>query len=83
MQRVPFRILAVFLAIVSVAWLLAPAQLAAASSTVPDTDRAAQTGPYATQAGYDWGAGFFVNPTPPEDAARFLREALALQEVAL
>lgn len=35
-----------------------------------------------TQAGYDWGAGFFVNPTPPEDAARFLREALALQEVA-
>ncbi len=35
-----------------------------------------------TQAGYDWGAGFFVNPTPPEDAARFLREALALQAVA-
>ncbi len=35
-----------------------------------------------TQAGYDWGAGFFVNPTPPEDAARFLREALALQQVA-
>jgi len=35
-----------------------------------------------TQAGYDWGAGFYVNPTPPEDAARFLREALALQEVA-
>jgi UDPglucose--hexose-1-phosphate uridylyltransferase len=36
-----------------------------------------------TQAGFDWGAGFFVNPTPPEDAVRFLREALALQEVAL
>lgn len=35
-----------------------------------------------TQAGFDWGAGFFVNPTPPEDAVRFLREALALQEVA-
>ena len=35
-----------------------------------------------TQAGYDWGAGFFVNPTAPEDAARFLREALALHEVA-
>ena len=34
------------------------------------------------QAGFDWGAGFFVNPTPPEDAVRFLREALALQEVA-
>ena len=33
------------------------------------------------QAGFDWGAGYFVNPTPPEDAVRFLREALALQEV--
>ncbi|MEJ2357428.1 MAG: DUF4921 family protein [Deinococcales bacterium] len=33
------------------------------------------------QAGFDWGSGFYVNPTPPEDAARFLREALALQEV--
>lgn len=35
------------------------------------------------QAGFDWGSGFYVNPTPPEDAARFLREALALQEVEL
>lgn len=35
-----------------------------------------------TQAGFDWGTGFFVNPTPPEDAVRFLREALALQQVA-
>ena len=34
------------------------------------------------QAGFDWSNGFYVNPTPPEDAARFLREALALQEVA-
>ncbi len=34
-------------------------------------------------AGFDWGTGFYVNPTPPEDATRFLREALALQEVAL
>ncbi len=33
------------------------------------------------QAGFDWGSGFYVNPTPPEDAARFLREALALREV--
>lgn len=33
------------------------------------------------QAGFDWGTGFFVNPTLPEDAVRFLREALALQEV--
>ena len=31
------------------------------------------------QAGFDWGSGFYINPTPPEDAARFLREALALQ----
>jgi UDPglucose--hexose-1-phosphate uridylyltransferase len=33
------------------------------------------------QAGFDWGSGFYVNPTPPEDAARFLREALALADV--
>jgi UDPglucose--hexose-1-phosphate uridylyltransferase len=33
------------------------------------------------QAGYDWGSGYYVNPTPPEDAARFLREASALGEV--
>ena len=24
--------------------------------------------------GFEWGTGFFVNPTPPEDAAMFLRE---------
>jgi len=23
--------------------------------------------------GFEWGTGFFVNPTPPEDAANFLR----------
>lgn len=33
------------------------------------------------QAGFDWSSGFYVNPTPPEAATRFLREALALQEV--
>lgn len=33
------------------------------------------------QAGFDWGTGYFVNPTMPEDAARFLREALAMQQV--
>ena len=33
------------------------------------------------QAGFDWGSGFYINPTPPEDAARFLREAMALQGV--
>jgi UDPglucose--hexose-1-phosphate uridylyltransferase len=32
-------------------------------------------------SGFDWGSGFYVNPTPPEDAARFLREALAIEEV--
>ncbi len=26
--------------------------------------------------GFEWGTGFFVNPTPPEDAAGYLREAL-------
>jgi UDPglucose--hexose-1-phosphate uridylyltransferase len=26
-------------------------------------------------AGFEWGSGFFINPTPPEEAARFLREA--------
>ena len=25
--------------------------------------------------GFEWGAGFFVNPTPPEEAAAYLREA--------
>ena len=26
-------------------------------------------------AGYEWGSGFFINPTPPEDAAAALRES--------
>ncbi len=25
-------------------------------------------------AGFEWGSGFYLNPTPPEDAAKFLRE---------
>jgi UDPglucose--hexose-1-phosphate uridylyltransferase len=25
-------------------------------------------------AGFEWGSGFFINPTPPEQAAAFLRE---------
>ncbi len=25
-------------------------------------------------AGFEWGTGFYINPTPPEDAARFMRE---------
>jgi UDPglucose--hexose-1-phosphate uridylyltransferase len=32
--------------------------------------------PRVTQiAGFEWGTGFYINPTSPEDAARFLREA--------
>jgi UDPglucose--hexose-1-phosphate uridylyltransferase len=27
-------------------------------------------------AGFEWGSGFYINPTPPEDAARYLREAI-------
>ena len=27
-------------------------------------------------AGFEWGTGFFINPTSPEDAAQFLREAV-------
>lgn len=26
-----------------------------------------------TVAGFEWGTGFFINPTPPEEAARYLR----------
>lgn len=25
-------------------------------------------------AGFEWGSGFYINPTPPEESARFLRE---------
>ncbi len=25
-------------------------------------------------AGFEWGTGFYINPVPPEDAAKFLRE---------
>jgi UDPglucose--hexose-1-phosphate uridylyltransferase len=25
-------------------------------------------------AGFEWGTGFYINPTPPEEAARFLHE---------
>jgi UDPglucose--hexose-1-phosphate uridylyltransferase len=25
-------------------------------------------------AGFEWGSGFYINPTSPEDAAKFLRE---------
>jgi UDPglucose--hexose-1-phosphate uridylyltransferase len=26
-------------------------------------------------AGFEWGTGFYINPTSPEQAARYLREA--------
>ena len=26
-------------------------------------------------AGFEWGSGFYVNPVPPEEAAKFMREA--------
>ena len=26
-------------------------------------------------AGFEWGSGFYINPTTPEEAAKFLREA--------
>jgi UDPglucose--hexose-1-phosphate uridylyltransferase len=33
-------------------------------------------------AGFEWGTGFYINPVPPEDAARYLREALSQGEDA-
>jgi UDPglucose--hexose-1-phosphate uridylyltransferase len=27
-------------------------------------------------AGFEWGSGFYINPTPPEESAKFLREAV-------
>ncbi|GAB4390806.1 MAG: galactose-1-phosphate uridylyltransferase [Thermodesulfovibrionales bacterium] len=26
-------------------------------------------------AGFEWGSGFYINPTPPEEAAKYMREA--------
>ena len=31
----------------------------------------------ALAAGFEWGTGFFINPTPPEEAAAFLRQTEA------
>jgi UDPglucose--hexose-1-phosphate uridylyltransferase len=33
-------------------------------------------------AGFEWGSGFYINPTPPEEAARFLRETVLEPEPA-
>jgi UDPglucose--hexose-1-phosphate uridylyltransferase len=27
-------------------------------------------------AGFEWGSGFYINPTPPEEAAKYLRESV-------
>ena len=27
-------------------------------------------------AGFEWGSGFYINPTPPEESAKFLRDAM-------
>lgn len=27
-------------------------------------------------AGFEWGSGFYINPTPPEDAAQYLRDVV-------
>ncbi|MBN2433211.1 MAG: galactose-1-phosphate uridylyltransferase [Acidobacteria bacterium] len=32
-------------------------------------------------AGFEWGTGFYINPTPPEEAARFLREVVFSMDV--
>jgi UDPglucose--hexose-1-phosphate uridylyltransferase len=31
-------------------------------------------------AGFEWGSGFYINPMPPEEAARYLREASTEEE---
>ena len=30
----------------------------------------------AAVAGFEWGSGFYINPTPPEESARFLRDVV-------
>jgi UDPglucose--hexose-1-phosphate uridylyltransferase len=34
-------------------------------------------------AGFEWGTGFYINPTPPEEAARYLREAVVEEPAAV
>ncbi len=33
-------------------------------------------------AGFEWGTGFYINPTPPEEATRYLRDAIVERESA-
>jgi len=32
-------------------------------------------------AGFEWGTGFYINPTPPEESAKFLREVAEMASV--
>ncbi len=34
-------------------------------------------------AGFEWGTGFYINPTPPEEAANFMREVVFFQKELL
>jgi UDPglucose--hexose-1-phosphate uridylyltransferase len=34
-------------------------------------------------AGFEWGSGFYINPTAPEDAARYLREMDVPAEITI
>ena len=34
-------------------------------------------------AGFEWGSGFYINPTPPENAAKFLREVKVEEETPM
>lgn len=51
------------------------------SSSFPETDRDyfhwhLEIMPKLTKvAGFEWGTGFYINPTPPEQAAEYMREA--------
>jgi UDPglucose--hexose-1-phosphate uridylyltransferase len=33
-------------------------------------------------AGFEWGTGFYINPLPPEEAAKYLRESLEIEGVS-
>lgn len=33
-------------------------------------------------AGFEWGTGFYINPTPPEDAAEYLRDVVLAEDWA-
>ncbi len=51
------------------------------SSSFPDSERDyyhwhVEIMPKLTKvAGFEWGTGFYINPTPPEEAATYMREA--------